>query len=306
MSNSFLPPDSPNQTYITLSALNAGYLWLPEREFCDPCNEKAVHKAPSLSFFLVHPTTGTKIVYDLGMRKDWENYPPAIQIRIDTGVRQVDVSNDVRDSVIAGGVDPKDVNVVIVSHVHYDHTGNPNQFPNAKYHVGPGSLELIREAEANARDPMENWFTEQLLPDDKSKIEQFPPYSSPKWKPVGPFQRTIDYFGDGSFYVVDSPGHLPGHVNGLVRIGPNKFVYLASDSCHFTSILSGECGIAVYRDDKGNLKCVHSDKMAAEKHIERIRELRDKGGDQVEIVLAHELGWEDKYPSRFLPGKFEV
>jgi glyoxylase-like metal-dependent hydrolase (beta-lactamase superfamily II) len=306
MSSSFLPPDGPNQAYITLSALNAGYLWLPEREFCDPCDENAVHKAPSFSFFLVHPPTGTKIVYDLGMRKDWENYPPAIQIRIDTGVRQVDVSTDVRDSVIAGGVDPKDVDVVIVSHVHYDHTGNPNQFPNAKYHVGPGSVELIREAEESATDPMENWFTEKLLPDDKSKIEQFPPYSSPKWKPVGPFQRALDYFGDGSLYVVDSTGHLPGHINALVRIAPNKFVYLASDSCHFSSILSGECQIALFKDDKGELKCVHSDKSATEKHLERIRELRDKGGDQVEIVLAHELGWEEKHGSRFLPGKFKV
>jgi glyoxylase-like metal-dependent hydrolase (beta-lactamase superfamily II) len=298
---SYLPPDGPNQAYITLSALDAGYLWLPEREFIDPCNEKAVHKAPSLSFFLQHPS-GTKIVYDLGIRKDWRGYPRAFVIRVESGTRRIDVSKDVQDSVIAGGMDPKDVDVVIVSHIHYDHTGNPDQFPNAKYHIGPGSLELIESSKEIPED--DNWFTEDLLPSNKSLIQQFPAYSSEEWKPLGPFEKTIDYFKDGSFYIVDSTGHLPGHINGLVRIGPNRFVYLASDSCHFTSILSGECGIAIYTDEKGNPKCVHSDKGAAEAHVKKIQELRDKGGDNIEIVLAHELGWEDKHRDRFLPGKF--
>ena len=210
---------------------------------------------------------------------------------------------DVKDSVIAGGVNPNDVNFVIVSHIHYDHTGNPNQFPNAQYIIGPGSLELIEQSRSIYND--DNWFTDDLLPDNISAIHQLPPHSSDEWRPLGPFEKTIDYFGDGSFYIVDSTGYLSGHINGLVRIGPNRFVYLASDSCHFTGILSGECSIALYKDDKENLKCAHYDKAAAEAQIMNIQELRDHGGENVEIVLAHELGWEDRHRSRFLPGKFE-
>jgi hypothetical protein len=60
------------------------------------------------------------------------------------------------------------MDVVIVSHIHYKHTGNPDQFPNAKYHIGPGSLELI---EASRDIPeADNWFTEELLPSNKSVI----------------------------------------------------------------------------------------------------------------------------------------
>jgi glyoxylase-like metal-dependent hydrolase (beta-lactamase superfamily II) len=300
---SYLPEDTPNQPYITLSALDAGYLWLPEREFLVPADQKAVHKAPSLSFFLVHPPTGTKVVYDLGLRKDWRGYPPVFVHRVESGTRKIDVRKDVLDSVIAGGEDPNDVNVVIVSHIHYDHTGNPDQFPNAKYHIGPGSLELIEHATRH-EDPQTTWFTEQLLPKNKSLIQQFPPYSSPEWKSIGPFEKAYDYFKDGSFYLIDSTGHLPGHINGLVRIGPNKFVYLASDSCHFTQLLTSECQIASWSNEKGELTCVHSDKAAAEAHLKNIRELRDRLGPQVEIVLAHEIGWEDKYRHRFLPGTF--
>jgi hypothetical protein len=46
--------------------------------------------------------------------------PTAIQWRVAEGVRKIDVTKDVKDSVVAGGVDPKDVDVVIVSHIHYD------------------------------------------------------------------------------------------------------------------------------------------------------------------------------------------
>jgi len=243
-------------------------------------------------------------VYDLGLRKDWRGYPPAFVLRVESGTRKIDVAKDVLDSVVAGGENPGDVDVVIVSHIHYDHTGNPDQFPRAKYVIGPGSLELIERS--RGIPAAENWFTDDLLPSNRGLINQLPAVESSEWKTLGPFERSIDYFGDGSFYIIDSPGHLPGHINGLVRIGKDKFVYLASDSCHFTSLLSGECGIAIYTDDKGQKKCVHSDKGAAERHLTRIRELRDKGGDQVEIVLAHELGWEEKYPHRFLPGKFTV
>jgi hypothetical protein len=29
----------------------------------------------------------------------------------------------------------------------------------------------------------------------------------------------VDYFGDGSVFIVDAPGHLFGHVNLLARVG---------------------------------------------------------------------------------------
>ena len=48
---------------------------------------------------------------------------------------------------------------------------------------------------------------------------------------VGPF-RAFDYFQDGSIYLVDTPGHYPGHLAALVRVGTDRFVLLAGDCCH--------------------------------------------------------------------------
>ena len=45
-----------------------------------------------------------------------------------------------------------------------------------------------------------------------------------------------DYFGDGSFYLLDSPGHAIGHMCGLARTTANTFVFLGGDICHFSGV----------------------------------------------------------------------
>lgn len=44
----------------------------------------------------------------------------------------------------------------------------------------------------------------------------------------------IDYFGDGSFYLLDSPGHAIGHLCGLARttVDPPTFILMGGDICH--------------------------------------------------------------------------
>jgi hypothetical protein len=50
---------------------------------------------------------------------------------------------------------------------------------------------------------------------------------------IGRF-KAFDYFGDGSFYILESPGHAIGHVNALARThtDPPGFVHLGGDSIH--------------------------------------------------------------------------
>jgi hypothetical protein len=55
---------------------------------------------------------------------------------------------------------------------------------------------------------------------------------------VGQFPA-FDYFGDGSFYLLDSPGHAIGHLCGLARTTTEhggSFVLLGGDICHYAGI----------------------------------------------------------------------
>jgi len=49
---------------------------------------------------------------------------------------------------------------------------------------------------------------------------------------VGPFPAH-DFYGDGSLYLLDTPGHWPGHMCALARTTPNTFGFLGGDICHF-------------------------------------------------------------------------
>lgn len=50
---------------------------------------------------------------------------------------------------------------------------------------------------------------------------------------VGAF-RAHDFFGDGSFYLLDTPGHDIGHLAGLARTttNPDTFIFMGGDICH--------------------------------------------------------------------------
>ena len=50
---------------------------------------------------------------------------------------------------------------------------------------------------------------------------------------AGPF-RLLDFFHDGSFYILHTPGHAVGHISTLVRTttDPDTFMFLGGDLCH--------------------------------------------------------------------------
>jgi len=160
---------------------------------------------------------------------------------------------------------------------------------------GLSSVELPRPANGDPeRFP-------HAYPTPKQLTQTLPGFSQ-VWQPIGPFPNAFDYFRDQSFYIIDAPGHLFGHLNCLIRTGPSKWVYLAGDACHHPDLLSGKRQIATWKDAHGGCGCVHADKEATEVTLERIRALARLKRDEVEVVLAHDLGWRAKNGSRFLPG----
>jgi len=317
-----LPAPSPNQTYVTISALQAGYLTLPEKLFVTDADPEKRATVPSLSFLIQHPTNidgsnPNKLVFDLGLKRDFSGYREAQQHHI--AQRQpTTVSPDAAESLRKGSLDPKDVDTVILSHVHWDHVGTPSDFSNSEFVVGSGTMHLLANgggplypAEIFNHDELPSERTRELPPardDDASKA--FSRQTSHTWQPLAGFPAAIDFYNDGSLYIIDAPGHLPGHVNILARIAPKKWVYLGGDCCHDPRILSGEKGIALYDDGRGGLRSVHADTDEAAQTVERAARLLKKGRVQeegggevdVEVVVAHDRGWAEKNGRRFWPG----
>jgi glyoxylase-like metal-dependent hydrolase (beta-lactamase superfamily II) len=86
--------------------------------------------------------------------------------------------------------------------------------------VGPGFKENFMPGYPTVPDAIfvdanfANRTIREIAFDEAFKIGKFPAY---------------DFFGDGSFYLLDTPGHAIGHMCGLARTTPSTFVLLGGD-----------------------------------------------------------------------------
>jgi len=197
----------------------------------------------------------------------------------------------------------------VLSHVHWDHIGTPSDYTRAKFIVGCGTFHILEHGAPHYTKAM---MEVNPLPFDRTYELPPPPSSTKKdhaysqqtqhtWCSLSTLPDVVDFFGDVSFYLVDSPGHLEGHMNALLRVAPQKWLYLGGDCCHDPRILTGEKGIATYDDGHGGFRSVHSELPEATKTIERIMRFLQVNGDSVEWVLAHDLTWSVANQHRFFP-----
>ncbi|KAF2732847.1 Metallo-hydrolase/oxidoreductase [Polyplosphaeria fusca] len=312
------PPSPPlERATVSVHALSSGHFTLPEYQFVHPVSQDARKHVPSLAFLIQHCNIDsgevTRIVFDLGLRRDTNRY--AAPIRKHVATRQPMTTNpDVVKSLEKGGLAPSDIDFVIYSHVHWDHIGEPRDFPDSTFIVGHGSRALLDGTSLSLRGG-HSFFEHDLLPRGKtielshpsisgSRSQPEPPLEPGKanfsqiWRASGQLPETLDLFNDGSVLIVNAPGHLPGHINLLARVSDNHQVYLAGDACHDRRLLTGEKEIGEWHDAEGHVCCIHADRKQAEETIKRIQELEKNG---VEIIFAHDVEWESlpKNKARF-------
>jgi N-acyl homoserine lactone hydrolase len=114
------------------------------------------------------------------------------------------------------GIDPEEVEIVILSHLHWDHCGNCKIFKNATFIVQKSELQY-----AVAPNPIQN-----------SQYEVGMPEILPPWMEV--FQQIQTVEGDIYDFVKDVhlitlPGHTPGIMG--VAVDTRKGLHLIASDC---------------------------------------------------------------------------
>lgn len=220
------------------------------------------------------PPAKNLYMFDLGMRKDLENLPPLIvKHALPVFVGEPLSPADILQEHGTPEQQPEKVKAVIFSHVHFDHVGDGGKagFTNAELWIGPTTCTYARpgypvEKDApvltedfptdGSRKIVEAYISDELL--EKAGDKRAGKVSDAKrkghyeavllrnpgnegWIKLGSFDRAFDVFGDGSAYLIDSPGHSSGHQMMLIRVKTSSsgddFVLLAGDCFHHPELL---------------------------------------------------------------------
>ena len=120
------------------------------------------------------------------------------------------------------GYKTDDVTHLLVSHLHWDHTGGLYLFPKAQFYVMTGELQYAYWPAAGG--PL-------------FRREDIEPTRGFAWNQVD--SEELDLFGDGSIRMLHMPGHTPGNCSFVVRLA-NRTIVLAGDTAHLYSGLHGE------------------------------------------------------------------
>ncbi|KAJ4376042.1 hypothetical protein N0V83_001323 [Neocucurbitaria cava] len=180
----------------------------------------------SITFLIEHPQLQKKLLFDCGARKDFENFSPRIKERLNLNVKGLKIERDVHEVVQAAGISLNELDAMIWSHWHWDHHGAPEEYPpHVDVVVGPGFKATFMPGYPTNPDAifLDANFAGRSIREIAFSDESFK---------IGNF-RAHDYFGDGSFYLLDTPGHAIGHMCGLARTTRTTFVFLGGDICHF-------------------------------------------------------------------------
>ncbi|KAK6983991.1 Lactamase-B domain-containing protein [Favolaschia claudopus] len=280
-----LPQPRANQPYMEVSALQAGVIRLPN-DLIIQGNARTYQACPSLSFYLKHSQSDRHFIFDLGLRRDWDSYPPETKKHYEN-LMPCEVPQSVAESCEKGGIDPANVERVIISHLHFDHIGDHSPFTKATFILGgEGEASLVDGYPGN---PLSKTLADST-PKDRTVFLKPEGFNTS----VGPFPRAKDLFEDGSVYVIDTPGHCAGHIT----------IFLGGDVAHDTRLLTDDATRIGTIAESGEPYCMHRDPAQATVDIGRVRELVKM--PRVEFLIAHDWKWfEDNLGHAFLPGEVE-
>ncbi|KAJ1334950.1 N-acyl homoserine lactone hydrolase [Microdochium nivale] len=195
----------------------------------------------SYSYLIRHGEPGSKyhtVLFDLGVRKDWENSPPGFVGPIKENGFGIKVDTDVASILRDNGEDLSQVGAIIWSHWHFDHSGDPTTFPpTTDLIVGPGFRSNVMPGYPTNKDSHVDeraWQGRALHEVDFGSGSLGDSAADPsRTLRIGKFQA-YDFYGDGSFYLLNSPGHAVGHISALARTtaDPPSYVILGGDIAH--------------------------------------------------------------------------
>lgn len=220
---------------------------------------------PVLAYLVVHPEKGY-LLLDTGLHASFAqsgkgNFGWMLSKMIKT---QTEKGKDVVSQLEKINISPSDIHNVIFSHLHPDHLCGLPAFQGVKNLTVFVDRNEIKAAKSILA-VMNGYIKSHLAGFHIEPIE----YKNS----LQPFDKVCDFYGDGSLFIVSTPGHTIGHVSVILNMksGP---LFLTFDAAHRRANVVEEI------PPKGDYK-------AALKSLQNIRSFLDQN-PQTKVIFAHD------------------
>lgn len=190
---------------------------------------------PIVAFLVEHPTAGL-ILIDTGFHGSVADRANPERSR-NLGVIGRILARDVRmrpEQTVAAqlqarGLDPADVSLIVMTHLHFDHASALADFP--------GATVLVSEPEWQSAlgrgGALRGYSIAQLDPRPSYRTLDFTAAGA---RTRGAFLQTLDVFGDGSVTLAATPGHSRGHLSAILRLSSREAL-IAGDAIYTMATL---------------------------------------------------------------------
>jgi glyoxylase-like metal-dependent hydrolase (beta-lactamase superfamily II) len=155
------------------------------------------------------------LLWDTGLPKKYLAGP------LTEGTFTTKLDRSIVDQIGELGLRPDDIKYVAVSHAHFDHSGQVDDFPKATLIIQRAELDAM----ADTRTASERYIVADLF---SSHI------SGKKLTRVKVVDGDVDLFGDGTLKTIQTQGHTPGSMALLLNLKNAGSYVLSGDQWHFT------------------------------------------------------------------------
>jgi N-acyl homoserine lactone hydrolase len=226
---------------------------------------------PVPAFLVEHPGAG-KILIDTGFHPSVAAAPRAnLGWLSQFTFRGIEMKPDqaVAAQLRARGIEPEQVKVVVMTHLHIDHASAVSEFPASTFVVSASEWAAASDhgqLHGYVKRQFDHGFDWRLLDFEGADAESF-----------SGFARSFDLFGDGSLRAVYTPGHTLGHMSVVLRTERGE-VLVAGDAIYLRRSL----------DDN------HLPYRTADEHLFRrsLREIRQYATETPEALIVPGHDWE--------------
>ena len=267
------PPSPPAEMRMTL--FSGARIRAKESDALRGGDPDKILTMPVVMVFVKHPKGNVLIDTAFGRNhaRHIEEFPANLYQRVMKP--EFDPEKDTAVAQLAAlGIDSGEVDVVLVTHMHWDHVGGLGDFPQARFIVPRAEWEAAHRSELTlaARGYTDSMY-EDLTPE--AFLIEWPN------RPYGTFERSVDLYGDGSIILLDAAGHTPGHMAILVTLPTGERFLFTGDATWLRR------GFRERKHKGRKTRLLDNSRRGVMPTIERIARLEELAPD-VKIVPAHD------------------